>query len=158
MRAMSDEGTAVTDPDTKRALPSGLRPWKPGQSGGGHLRPRTPESVRDLARSFSDASLRRLAALAGVAPGGVLVKTKAPESVQLAATEALLNRAWGRPDVAVHVTGGLAGPLADATPAESARVLAMLLDAARAEIAAESAPVLADVVVAPTAPEGAAKP
>ncbi len=116
----------------RKTIPDALaaRRWKTGVSANPGGRPRVPDDVRALARSCTIACLNRLAALAGVSPGkDKLVRTTATPSVQLAATVALLDRAWGRPEQAVHVTGEALAPGLAADDA------AMLVIAIRAEIA-----------------------
>lgn len=66
---------------------SGDGRWQPGQSGNPGGRPRALRDVIQAAREYTHAALARLVALMG----------SDNESVALRAAEALLERAWGRP-------------------------------------------------------------
>lgn len=85
----------------KRAAPSTA--WKPGQSGNPSGRPKLLEQVRDLARTHTEDAIKTLADLMNdPTERGV---------VRVAAAEALLDRAWGRPTQAVEASGPGGGPL-----------------------------------------------
>jgi hypothetical protein len=66
-----------------------LRPWKKGESGNTHGRPRDYYTVLKLARANTPAAI------------GILVKCmhddEAPWQARVAAVNVLLDRAWGRP-------------------------------------------------------------
>lgn len=68
----------------------------PGAVGNPGGRPRDVHRVSNLARQHTDLALRTLAEIAG--------NRKATPSARVAASEALLNRAWGKPTVAVETT------------------------------------------------------
>lgn len=99
-------------------------------------RPALLKDVRDAARPYTPACMHRLAKLAGVTADGTLVKTDAPPSVQLGAVQALLDRAHGRPEQAVHVSGGEGVGL----DVMAAAVLGKWLERARAEVAGQTVP------------------
>ena len=65
--------------------------WKPGQSGNPKGRPKsdlTNYIVRDLARNHTPEAIQKLFDIA--------TSRMAPPSVQLRATEAILNIGWGK--------------------------------------------------------------
>ena len=63
--------------------------FQKGHSGNPGGRPKEIGEVRDLARQHTPAALAALR--------DILSDVKAPPSARVAASEALLNRAWGRP-------------------------------------------------------------
>ena len=69
------------------------RPFEKGRSGNPGGRPRFPDEFREMARASSDAAFRVIIEL--------MVSTKTPPSVRLAAANAVLDRAYGRPTIPV---------------------------------------------------------
>lgn len=63
--------------------------FQKGRSGNPGGRPKETGEVRDLARQHTPAALAALR--------DIMSDQKAPPSARVAASEALLNRAWGRP-------------------------------------------------------------
>ena len=74
--------------------------WQPGQSGNPSGRPREVGHVKELARQYTEEAIRTLAEL---------MRTGKPDRTRVAAAEALLDRAWGRP--AQAITGEDGGAL-----------------------------------------------
>ncbi len=68
-----------------------------GQSGNPGGRPREVGEIRDLARVHTADAIEALR--------GIAVDLTAPASARVAASEALLNRAWGRPSLAIGTEG-----------------------------------------------------
>ncbi len=83
---MKREALAEISSGTARSHPLG-RPFPPGVSGNPGGRPRTLQSVVELARSHSEEAIE---ALVGC------LRVRNPR-VRLAAAVALLDRAWGKP-------------------------------------------------------------
>ena len=79
------------------ANPAGLGGFKPGVSGNPSGRSKELIEIRDLARSHSVDALAVLKSIA--------LDATAPASSRVAACEALLNRAWGRPSLAISAEG-----------------------------------------------------
>jgi Family of unknown function (DUF5681) len=77
--------------------------FKPGQSGNPSGRPKVPQTVKALAREFTDISIRRLASI-------VQDKGASP-AAQVQAAQALLDRGWGKPLQQLEV--GEAGAFSD---------------------------------------------
>jgi hypothetical protein len=71
-------------------------PWPKGKSGNPGGRPKAVAAVRELARQWTEVAIRTLA---DVCQHGE------KEAARVAAAEALLNRAWGRPEQAVQLEG-----------------------------------------------------
>ena len=67
--------------------------FQKGRSGNPGGRPKEVAEVRDLARQHTPAALAALR--------DIMSDEKAPPSARVAASEALLNRAWGRPTQAI---------------------------------------------------------
>ena len=67
--------------------------FKRGRSGNPGGRPKEIGEVRDLARQHTPAALAALR--------DIMADERAPPSARVAASEALLNRAWGRPTQAI---------------------------------------------------------
>ncbi len=82
------------------------RPWQPGQSGNPGGRIGVPPQVRELARQWTEAAISALAE--------ITTDRRATPSARTAAAVALLDRGWGRPELAVSVTSGDGG--ADVAP------------------------------------------
>ena len=68
---------------------SGRGGFQKGRSGNPGGRPKEVGEVRDLARQYTPAAIEALE--------GIMNQATAPASARVAAAEALLNRAWGRP-------------------------------------------------------------
>ena len=68
-----------------------------GQSGNPGGRPREIGEIKDLARAHTADAIEALP--------GIAVDLTAPASARVAASEALLNRAWGRPSLAISAEG-----------------------------------------------------
>ncbi|MCH7805308.1 MAG: hypothetical protein IH937_14660 [Acidobacteria bacterium] len=66
--------------------------WKPGQSGNPGGRPKELAQVKALARQHTQEALETLAKL---------MKSGSPDRTKVAAAEAILDRAWGRPTQAI---------------------------------------------------------
>jgi len=71
--------------------------FQKGVSGNPGGRPREIGEIRDLARAHTSAAIDALHSIA--------IDLTAPASARVAASEALLNRAWGRPSLAVGAEG-----------------------------------------------------
>ena len=67
--------------------------FQKGVSGNPGGRPREIGEIKDLARAHTADAMLALASIA--------VDLSAPASARVAAAEALLNRAWGRPGLAI---------------------------------------------------------
>ena len=76
---------------------SGAGGFMKGQSGNPGGRPREIGEIKDLARAHTADAMLALASIA--------VDLSAPASARVAASEALLNRAWGRPSLAISAEG-----------------------------------------------------
>jgi hypothetical protein len=87
------------------------RPFQKGQSGNPNGRPKIPEEVRELARTYTIPAIKELAKLAGlvtvVLPNGdeAPVGRAMSEAVQRQALCDLLDRGYGKPTQAVEGTG-----------------------------------------------------
>ncbi|MDR3537829.1 MAG: DUF5681 domain-containing protein [Acetobacteraceae bacterium] len=64
-------------------------PFMPGQSGNPGGRPRALKDVEEAARAHTTDAIRTLAS--------ICKSRKAPDAARVAAANALLDRAWGRP-------------------------------------------------------------
>ena len=71
--------------------------FQKGVSGNPGGRPREIGEIRDLARAHTADAIEALR--------GIAVDLTAPASARVAASEALLNRAWGRPSLAISAEG-----------------------------------------------------
>jgi len=71
--------------------------FQKGVSGNPGGRPREVGEIRDLARVHTADAIEALR--------GIAVDQTAPASARVAASEALLNRAWGRPNLGISAEG-----------------------------------------------------
>ena len=94
---MSENRTGET---RKRKAPKTA--FKPGVSGNPGGRPKAVKEVQELARKYSRRSIRALARIVQESPD---------DRARIAAAEALLNRAWGKPTQSVEMAGADGGPL-----------------------------------------------
>jgi HEAT repeat protein len=94
-------------------------PWQPGQSGNPAGKPKRLAIVRDLAREHTEKCIEKLAEC---------LEDK-DRSIRIQAAKVLLERGWGRPEQAIHLSGADGGAL---FPVETAReMLAKLLEKKR---------------------------
>ena len=63
--------------------------FKPGQSGNPSGRPKSDETIRDLARAYTEEAIAALVEIA--------TNPKASDSARVQASTALLDRGWGKP-------------------------------------------------------------
>jgi hypothetical protein len=71
--------------------------FQKGMSGSPGGRPREIGEIKELARCHTSAAIEALR--------GIAVDLTAPASARVAASEALLSRAWGRPSLAIGAEG-----------------------------------------------------
>ncbi len=71
--------------------------WKKGESGNPGGRPKEVAEVRELARKYTVKAIKTLA--------GIMLDEKAPETARIAATNSLLDRGHGRPELQHKVSG-----------------------------------------------------
>jgi hypothetical protein len=64
-------------------------PFQPGQSGNPGGRPKALKAVEEAARAHTGDAIETLAS--------ICKNTQAPEAARVAAANALLDRAWGKP-------------------------------------------------------------
>jgi len=74
-------------------------PFQKGKSGNPGGRPKALKAVEDAARAHTMSALETLAR--------ICKDLTAPPAAQVAAANALLDRAWGRPKQAVETTGAM---------------------------------------------------
>ena len=77
--------------------------FQPGKSGNPGGRPKDIGRVRELARKHTEGALATLAAIMG--------DDKMPAAARVRAAEAMLDRAWGRPETTANVAGPDGGPI-----------------------------------------------
>lgn len=84
------------------------RPFQKGQSGNPGGRPAIPEHVREACRALTETAVETLKS--------VMTDKGAPAAARVSAANAVLDRAWGKPESDVRV-GGLPGapPIATAS-------------------------------------------
>jgi hypothetical protein len=68
---------------------AGLKPWKPGQSGNPSGRPKATHNLLELTRTYTNAAVATLAE--------IMQDRSEPGTTRIAAANALLDRAWGKP-------------------------------------------------------------
>lgn len=73
--------------------------WRPGQSGNPGGRPRLPAEVRELIRVHTPAAIDALVK--------IMRDAKAAPGARVAAANAILDRAWGKPAQTIETSGGL---------------------------------------------------
>lgn len=83
-------------PETKRQRKAPRTAFKPGQSGNPGGRPKALKDVQDLARKYTRRAVRALAET---------LRNTPDDKARIAAAEALLNRAWGKPQQSVELGG-----------------------------------------------------
>ena len=71
--------------------------WEKGQSGNPGGRPKEVAEVRELARKYTAKAIKTLA--------GIMLDEKAHETARIAATNSLLDRGHGRPELQHKVSG-----------------------------------------------------
>lgn len=121
-RAIDLAQNSDAEPPKKRRGPG--RPFAEGQSGNPGGRPKALKEVQALAGRYTK---RAIVALAKI------LKESPDDKARIAAAEALLNRAWGKPSQAVEVSGPDGEPIeskaevtAHADPGNAARILEVL--------------------------------
>lgn len=97
----------------------GATRWKPGVSPNPGGRPAVTAEVRALAQQHAPAAIARLVSLMG----------SRDERVAVAASQALLDRAVGRPEQALTVAPAASIPTGDIRPEDAARVYEELMRA-----------------------------
>lgn len=70
--------------------------WQKGKSGNPAGRKKETGHIRELARQYTEIAIKALAEI---------VQSADRDSARVAAAEALLNRAWGRPEQALSLEG-----------------------------------------------------
>jgi hypothetical protein len=86
------------------------RPFAKGRSGNPGGRPKVPESVREACRALTSDAIETLKS--------VMADPQSPPNARVAAANAVLDRAWGRPTTESELRiGGIAGAPAIPTAA-----------------------------------------
>ena|SRR5271157_6310667 len=93
-------------------------PWKKGESGNPGGRVGVASDIRELARQHTSAALATLVRIAK--------DVKSPPAAQVAASNSLLDRGYGKPPQGLEHTGKDGGPIEtlDVTDAHRARAMA----------------------------------
>lgn len=78
---------------TKRKAPKTA--FKPGASGNPSGRPKVPDGVKDLAKTYTEAAIATL--------GEIMSGEFQPAAARVKAAECLLDRAWGKSESTVNV-------------------------------------------------------
>lgn len=76
--------------------------FRPGKSGNPGGRPKDIGRVKELARGHTEEAIATLAA--------IMRNDKEPSAARVRAAEAMLDRAWGRPETTTNVAGADGGP------------------------------------------------
>ncbi|MCJ2054773.1 DUF5681 domain-containing protein [Methylobacterium sp. J-070] len=86
------------------AKPSNLKPFQPGQSGNPNGRPRIPDDVKALARSYTREAIETAAE--------IMRNPEETGTARMSAINTILDRGWGK--APQHVTVDNMGELSDA--------------------------------------------
>ena len=117
-------------------------------SGNPHGRPSVIREVRGLARQHTEAAVAVLVSIAG--------DRKAPPAARVSAAQALLDRAWGRPEQAVALVGdGIRDLPEDFVPADGIGAAMLYEQITAGLVTPESALVALDRAIAGAASNGA---
>lgn len=92
-----EEGLQLPESTRKKRNPP-TNAWLPGQTGNPGGRPKNLSDVRDLARQHTVAAIATLATL--------MADEDAKPSTRVAAADALLDRAWGKPTQPIEHRAG----------------------------------------------------
>ena len=84
--------------------PTNLKPFAPGQTGNPGGRPRLPEDVKALARSYTREAIETAAE--------IMRNSDETGTARMSAVNTILDRAWGKP--AQHITTENLGDMSDA--------------------------------------------
>jgi hypothetical protein len=103
--------------EQRKAVPAG-KPFAKGKSGNPGGRPKIPEDVKEACRALTPMAISTLQE--------VCASGETPPGVRVAAAEAILNRAWGRPVQEIVGKDGEA-LVPDHDPIRAAKAIALLL-------------------------------